>query len=270
MRGLGKNRNPLIPIYQAVSYEGKLKGGTTSPWIVVILNGHQPLPYVVKLYTVPQHSYSPKLYEVACSVLAPLFGLDVPDFSFVEFDDDFISDLEADLKLQLKRKDWRINFATKLIDGSFKFEEILERDAIGNFKADTIFAFDYMVCNLDRTNSKPNILFKGTKSYLIDHEKTFCYDETTFPRIINGELYDYKKHIFYNYLKKSYNPSKLDFFDEFYAYLSSVNFNILDGYIDEMERLNLPVEHYIIIKDYLCSIQKNKDKFINLLKRVVS
>ena len=262
----------LITVYEAISFERKLQGGTTSPWIVIVEDRHQVVPFVVKLYTKPQHTYSPKLCEVICSALAPHFGLDVPPYGFVNFDPSFIHELNNEQKEQLKRKDSRINFATQFIEGSFKFEDALTRNYLTHYPIDTIFAFDTMVFNVDRWAGKPNILFKEHKSWLIDHEKTFPFNEDeSVARIMNGQWqYDHRKHIFFEYLKNARANAKLNFFSEFFSYLSNIDFDVLDGYVDRMNELGLPTENFEVIKEYLQLVKRNRTSFVQNLRSVVT
>ena len=260
----------MLPIYQAQSFVRILKGGSTKPWAVIVKDGKKLIPYAVKLYKTKdiEKSFS-VAKDVYCSVLAQEFDLDTPAPALIEFSDDFIDSLSQAQKNELGKADNRIKFGCKLIDGAFQYSETLHRNSLEKYQIEAIYAFDNLIKNGDRRrDGKPNILMKGIKAYLIDHELTLEGLEQAIKDFSDSQWgYWKERHIFYPYLYSSNKSKKIAYFENFKDSLMEIDFNILDSYYYQLIDYKHYTEYdFVILKEYLCLIQKNPDKFVNLLR----
>jgi hypothetical protein len=260
----------MLPIYKAQGFEKILPGGSTRPWLIFVFIEHQPFPYVVKLYSKKDIDQSFSVAkDVYSSILATNFGLNTPKPALIEFPEIFIKTLPHNIQEELLKKDNRIKFGCEYIDGSFQYIDTLHRESLRKYDFENIYIFDNLIKNADRGNLKSNILLKGTTAYLIDHELTFTVNENTITQFNeeNRLVYNHTNHIFYNYLKNSHINDRKFFFMDFTKKLNETDFNILDLYAKQMFTFNHDNEvNFLIIKDYLRTLQKNSDKFTNLVR----
>ncbi|HEX7414341.1 MAG TPA: HipA family kinase [Bacteroidia bacterium] len=262
----------MLPILKAQGFEKILTGGSTRPWLIVVFIEHQPFPYVVKLYNKKDidqsHSVAKDVYS---SILATNFGLNTPKPALIEFTESFIKSLSHDIKEELSKKDVRLKFGCEFIDGSFAYIDTLHRESLRKYDFENIYMFDNLIKNTDRKPKKSNILLKGTAAYLIDHELTFPINEHTISEFNDNKIVYWKEnHIFYNYLKNSHINDKKEYFKDFSKKLSETDFNILDSYAKQMISYKHDNEHnFSIIKNYLCLLKQNSDKFANLVRSYI-
>jgi hypothetical protein len=263
----------MLPIYKAQGFEKVLLGGKTRPWVIYVFIENQPFSYVVKLYKEKDvnenHTVAKEVYS---SVLASSFGLSTPRPALIEFTDGFVKSLPIDLRAELSKRDDRIKFGCENIDASFAYIDTINRPSLRKYDFENIFIFDNLILNADRRDINPNILLKGNDAYLIDHELTFPLNENTIAHFkSNYWVYNTKGHIFYNYLKNSNITEKKGFFLDFSEKLKKTDFNILDSYSDQMIKFKHDNPHnYSDIKNYLCTIKQNSDKFANLVRRSIA
>jgi hypothetical protein len=259
----------MLPVYKAETFKKMLSGGTTRPWLVLVSIEGRPTPYVVKLYNKIDLQQSHCVAkDVFCSILATEFGLDTPSPALIQFPDSFIEQLPEDKKVELKRRDDRIKFGCVLIEGDFMHIDTLGRDSVKKYPVESIYAFDNLTINADRHIQKPNILFQGINAFLIDHEKTFTVNEYRIESF-NNNVWNYNKevHIFYKHLKNGKKEDKVQYFQEFQEKLEVINFDVLDKYFEQLApHGHINEEVYYTIKEYLCHLQKNANKFVNLLR----
>lgn len=263
----------MLPVYKAVLFHSKLeRGGSTQPWIVFVNNGTSLVPFVVKLYTEKSIAqYHAVTNEVLGNLLAQEFDLNVPKPALIEFDKDFIKSLPDEMTEELKTKDARIKFGCEYLDGSVPFTPSLHRNLLAKYYIETIYAFDNLILNVDRrfgpqsNNLKPNILFLEKDCYLIDHELSFSVNNQTIEDLKNNYwTFNYKNHIFYQYLKKGIKQEK--YFETFEHYLIRLNVNVIDSYLEQLKSFKHPINKSSLIKSYLEYIKGNSSKFITLLK----
>jgi hypothetical protein len=265
----------LLPIYNAHSFDRILKqGGRTQPWVVLINEGDSLHPYVVKMFT-PRfvNEFDAVTNEVIGNRLAILFDLPVPKAALINMDSNFISTIyDPEAYDLLNFKDERLKFATRLIAPNIPLEEgafgIQEIKSIAEI--DTVFAFDYLIQNMDRNYKRPNFIINNRRGYLIDHEKGFCFNEN-FLEFMNNPLLigGYKNHIFYDYLKRSWNKTKSQYFGTFMEYLRLLNVNDLNSYFLQLSDLGFPIGKHQIITDYLLYMKSNWSKFEVLMKGII-
>lgn len=263
----------MLPIYQAQAFDKVLRGGSTYPWVVLVKVGGIDVPYVVKIY---KKKHVDDTFCVAKdvygSILATEFDLHTPSPALIEFTEYFINSLPIEMRKELEGKDERLKFGCKLIDGNFSFDTALHRDKIERYDIASIYAFDNLIYNGDRKEDKPNMLVKDKTIYLIDHELALSISQKRIDSFkSNTPIYNYKQHIFHNFLKHSTKQEKEEAFHTFESYLKDLNINILDDYYNQLLSLDHHVpDDYFIIKDYLCGVKVNPSKFVKILLGQIS
>lgn len=261
----------MLPVLKAISYEGELEGGSTFPWKVIVSEGGGITTYAVKLYkkkAVDESFCVAK--DVFSSVLATQFELETPEPALIEFPKSFIDGLSDKQKEELSKKDGRLKFGCKLIDGALPYLDTLHKNSLEKYPVDTIYAFDNFIKNGDRKvqEGKSNILMKETKAYLIDHENSLNGLLQAINIFPNDWVYWQTNHIFYSYLYKSRPDTKLRYFENFLEILKGVNFDILDTYGAQLRKIgHHNEEEYFTMKEYFTTLQQRPEKFVNLLRQ---
>ncbi|MFT3752740.1 MAG: hypothetical protein QM800_07640 [Paludibacter sp.] len=255
-----------LPVYEAVGFQKILdKGGHSKPWLVLVDMEGSPRPYVVKLYKTNDIEARNKMTaEVLGNVLAPEFGLNVPDAAIINFGDDFRMHLNAECEELLLELDDRPKFGTEFIEGANLYNVGFTRKETQDIiSPSTLYAYDYFICNRDRNLHKPNLLIKQEQSYLIDHEMALEIDENTF-RNFELEQWDtrYQHHLFHHFITKYREKSNL--FDEFLFYLQNFNFKKFESYFSQLEGFGFSTDKENILS-YWESVQKKSSIFANIL-----
>lgn len=265
----------IIPKFEAIGFIKILEGGTTKPWLVNIYNNNSIESYVVKLYTNKHNLDNNSLIkEIISSELAKSFDIQTPDYALINFSDSFISILPSDIQNDILKFDSKLFFGTKLIEPVLTTNEnlvkIIEFESIA-----LIYAFDNLILNIDRRNEKPNLLIQDKDVFVIDHELTFYYN---LNNILETEwIYNYKNHLFYNYLIELPYSEKIKLFDTFQYYIESILdfkdldeiFKELDKTFKELSESSYNPDCYVNIKTYLCKVKNNSSKFIEKLKLTI-
>lgn len=264
----------MLPVLNAISFVRQFKKHSrTQPWVVLANdNDSAPQSFVVKLYTREENELRNAVAkEVFCNVIAGHLGLARPEAALIDFySNDFMSILDHDELQTINMKDYRIKFATRLIQNHTQFPEQMNHQFLMQFtKIDSIFAFDNFVMNTDRNLGKPNVLINGRTIMLIDHEYTLDITQKVLDEFDAGTwAYKCVKHILYDFLISRY---RTHFFDEFAETLASFNPDVLDPYADQLVGLGYDPAYgnYMLLKKYLNKIKNNPVKFANLLKAKV-
>lgn len=229
------------------------------------------MAYVVKLYSEHNNEQNSTVFkECVCSRLAKEFDLATPEPALVDFTSDFIENLPEHFRQVLIKKDQRLKFATKLVQPPYQnYSPALREEYLKNYDLGTFYAFDDLILNVDRRIDKPNMFFKDGNVLLIDHELTFATAVNARDNLIDNKLWshNYQRHLFYKVLKDR-KPSESDgCFDTFSYYLRElIDFDIIDEILDQLTECGHSVDAYVSIKDYLCILQQNADKFVHLIE----
>ncbi len=78
--------------------------------------------------------------------------------------------------------------------------------------------------------------------------------------------HNYKRHIFYEVLRNLNFTENDGLFDDFSYYLRDlVNFKSIDTIMEQLDDLGHPIDAYLSIKDYLCTVQEKTTTFIQLI-----
>ena len=265
----------MLQIYRATSLRDIAPTGRTRPWVVTVRTPGGLKSYVVKLFNTPtiQHRDS-VTNEVLGNVLARQFGLNTPQAALIDLDDSFKSTLrDLDLIEKLEFSDDRLKFGTELLDGNvsnlLSFNSSEAREAV---EIDTLFAFDNLIRNGDRTRNPTNLLVRSNEVYLIDHE--FAFD---IPQDVASDLKSWywpnryaDYHVCYEYLKKSILEYKMEYFNVFHEYLRHLNINGLTSYFEQLKSVGFSDAKHPIIKEYLSEVKINSNNFVNALKGKIS
>lgn len=263
-----------IPVYKAMSFNGIiLKGGHSKPWVVSVNAEGKPVPFVVKLYrTIDIEARNKMAAEVLGCLLAEDFDLNVPAPAIIEFTEEFRMSLGKDHEEILNLLDERAKFGTEYYEGSFLFApqmmSLKETEKI--IPADTLYAFDYFICNRDRTLKKPNLLIKNGEGVLIDHEMALEIDERTITNFKEGKWNEkYRYHLFYDLLKGADALAKESFFNDFEFYLQSLRLNKYDGLFGQLNDLGFTNLNQDLIMEYFNMLLASPRKFRNILRESV-
>lgn len=258
----------MLPEYSAVSFLGIIeRGGRTKPWVVTVDTGVEIKTYVVKLFTEEQiATRNSVVNEVIGSVLANDFELQVPKPALITFSDTFISTLTNDQRRILEKRDQRIKFGCELLNSTNLFQQGFDKKLINkNFDLDTLFAFDNLIRNRDRTKTKPNLLFTRKNVWLIDHELGFERVGEAISAFNNGVFSADSGHLFCGYLNKASAKSKQKYFNAFQEYLRNMSVSNLNSYYQQLTEHKFK-SNEVEIKDWLGLVKQNSTKFVNLLK----
>lgn len=259
-----------LPIYYATSFNGIiLKGGHSKPWVVSVSTKNGLKPFVVKLYrTIDIAARNKMAAEIFGCLLAKEFDLQTPEPAIIEFTEEFRMTLSRESEEILSLLDERAKFGTEYYEGSFLFAPQIPIDKANEIiPTDTLYAFDYFICNRDRTQRKPNLLIKEGQGILIDHEMALEINEQTISNF-NERKWDnrYKYHLFHSALKNNAPTEKNDYFNEFEFYLQSLNINKYDEIFQQLKELGFTDLKENLIKEYLTLVIRNPKKFITILK----
>lgn len=273
-----------LPILFPARFVGLMKGGgSTRPWQMVLADGDgNERNYVVKIFRKKtledQHAIAK---EVIGNTLARQFGLGVPDAALVYFHSTFGTDhLEVPQQEQLARSESEYHFACSLEEGYSLASEVLTKQYLKDYEMGTLFAFDYMVYNLDRggQRQKPNLLLNDESFLLIDHEQIFPFADNIAQFFLNlmdklkrGEGdYPCQHHLHFQLLKSYQKSVKEHLFDEFIEYLSFFSPDEIIANEKQLRKLNLSTGHFDRIVAYLRWLSKNPAVFKRILIQSIS
>jgi len=265
----------MLPVYKAVSFRNILeKGARTKPWLVFAKTETGLKPYVVKVFDTQLIEFRDSVTnEVLGNILAKEFDLPVAKAALIDFSGDFIDTIpDFNLIDILALKDDRLKFGTELLDGYIQFnrEILTSAEAKKIIDIDTVFAFDNLIRNRDRGNSK-NLLVNGYDAYLIDHELGFEAIPNAVSELMNWrwDTRFCQNHIFYPYLKHSFQKHKEEYFTVFEEYLRSLNVNILDSYFRQLVASGFSDKNHDSIREYLAQMKLNSSNFTLVLRSII-
>lgn len=262
-----------LPIYNATSFNGIiLKGGHSKPWVVSVNTENGLKPFVVKLYrTIDITARNKMTAEIFGCLLAKDFDLPTPQPAIIEFSEEFRMTLNKESEEILNLLDERAKFGTEYYEGSFLFApQIPLQDANKIIPADTLYAFDYLICNRDRTQRKPNLLIKEGQGILIDHEMALEINKQTISNFKESKWDDrYKYHLFYSSLRNNTDIEKSNYFNDFEFYLENLRFNQYNEIFKQLKDLGFSDLKEDLIEEYFSLIINDPRKFINILKESI-
>lgn len=267
----------MLPVYNGYQFQRILaKGGRTQPWVVLVNESGQLVPYVVKMFKAELvHKMDSVTNEVLGSVLANEFDLPIPKSAFIELDSSFYQTIDDDDALErYDFVDKRIKFGTKLLYPSIEYQPQTYTTAEVKVKIDidTVYAFDSLIKNADRNNSNPNMRVSGNNFYLLDHDLGFQISERTAKEQLNLQSLEYinRYHIFYDYLYSSWAKSKEQFFYTFEEYLRRLNLKTLDKAFKQLKYYGFSTHRHEMLKEYFEVMKENSSKFATLMRHRIT
>ena len=257
---------------QLVTIGGIIIGGTTKPLNIIALDERgNPSKYIMKVFTQRQiHQGISVAKEIICSELAKQFDLICPSYGIINFaHDEFIDiyDIERLNSLDLGHK-----FCSKFVEQSAIFNPLVTNSFLKDYEVANIFAFDFLVYNIDRggVRNKPNLLINDANLILIDHELTFPFVDHS-NNLIDYEVYlanyPYQNHILIKHLKSLREKEAI--FDEFLEMLKHLNINVLNAIFDEMDEFNIPYVERQKFMTYFAWAKNNVTIFERYLKGMI-
>lgn len=273
----------MLTIYKAIAVDvAAIHSGTSKPCLMTLAddNGQIVGEYVVKVFKQNNLFHTNK--EVYGSILAEHFDFNTPKAVLAKVGQGIIDILNQSGKY--KGEDLRkgIYFATTYIENALDYSKAAKL-RIEDWEVENIFAFDVLIRNSDRRNSKPNLFYKDREVYLIDHELTLATAllDKSFNDMLNDrqkywQFLEYEKangekisYLFLNTLRER-NKDKGVTFDTFAEYLRTFDVDILDEYQQQLQNLGYDTENYYAIKTYLTDIKQHSGLFIQLLKDLIA
>ncbi len=262
-----------LPVYKAISFNGIiLEGGHSKPWVVSVNAEGELKPFVVKLYrTIDIEARNKMTAEILGCLFAEDFDLLSPTPAIIEFTDEFRMSLGKEYEEILNLLDERAKFGTEYYEGTFLFAPQMSlEEASKIIQVDTLYAFDYFICNRDRTLRKPNLLIKDGKGILIDHEMALEIDNETISRFQEEKWNDkYQYHLFYRLLKEADRQSKATFFEEFEFYLQSLRLKKYDDIFEQLSEFGFTNLRKELLEEYFQAVLKEPRKFKNILRKSI-
>ncbi len=228
----------------------------------------KPEKYVVKPFRVsPQRHYAPAAGEVFGAVLAAEFELPHPEPALIEFTPEFYSTLVPSQMQQLKGAESNMYYGCRLLEGSFPYSSARAKKTLMQYDAGTIYAFDNLICNVDRRPDKPNLLLFEDDAYVIDHELACFVPEKTFTQLQKGRWeHNYQGHLFYPTLRNPALFTAEKGFIDFTDYLRRLNPAVLLPYLDQLVEYHLPVRDFDRFMGYLYYQKAHSHQFAALLR----
>lgn len=266
----------MIKVYKALSFQGIINGGKTSPWLVLVNAEGTVKPFVVKLFDREKHFEGDALSrEVIGNVLAKQFGLDVPQCALIDMEDPaFASSILNNKALERFRSlKIKIAFGTAYLYPHFCFFYDIFRSTAPteHFKIDSVFAFDIMIRNTDRNYQRPNLLVHGGLTYLIDFESSFQLRKDSLGDIlarIKTHTF-YYMHVFHSLLCNWEADKKEKLFEDFFTRLASADFSILDAYMAQLQDIGFVIQQYQQITAHLEAVKQDRLLFYNALRSLI-
>lgn len=261
----------MLKTYKAIDVIDVISesSGRTKPWVVLAETPNGIKPFVVKLFTTHQVDIANSVTnEVIGNALAKEFDFCVPEMALIDIPEDLAMSKGTKLQIQFSQTDTRLKFATAQIPNvSSAIKGLPKNFYKKRIDMDTLYAFDNLIRNADRGQSKTNIMVGSDVLHLIDHEMAFKQsdmsniDMNTFE--IEEKFTTY--HLFYPHLKKAWQKTKHSYFNDFTEYLRILNLNQLNSCYNvlENEGFNPPK---ILINTWLTQIQQNSTIFVNKLQ----
>ena len=261
-----------IPCVTPITIGDPKKTGRTQPFSMTCENNGVQADYIVKLWAKPElflgkHSLAREVYG---SLLAKSFGLDTPDISIVEIDQDFYLSQPQE-KMEIIRESAGKNFGSKFVPGATIFSPPVP--IARHSEAVKIFCFDMLICNPDRRLEKPNV-FQTSKGFMVyDHEGAFPFSR---PQMVLGGLspcWEYikdswhKNHIFFPSIHNRDCSLEIE---EFVISLGCLSIEILDTIEEQIPKDWSTGNDLQNIRLYLENTRDNSQLFKRSLQEILA
>ncbi|MBF8962952.1 hypothetical protein I0P70_06825 [Pontibacter sp. FD36] len=261
----------MIPVFDALIKVERDLHGSSRPWIVTINNNGRLEEYVIKLFDnrnlmqVPLHNK-----ELYAACLAEEFDIPTPEYALINLNQAFIQTLKGEDRLRIEELTVKVVFGCKYYEGYSDLPVSIKTSLIKELSPETVFAFDVLIMNFDRTRTrKPNLIINGNDYYCIDHEHSL-YVNRVFSKYDIQDWGPFRtsstSHVFFDFLRKSNNVD----FSLFMDLLRSFRTSCLDKAFNVLNDNNMNTEDFEETNAYLQDVINNKQKFHNLLNDLIS
>lgn len=257
----------MLPTYNAISLikEEPLEDGATYP-IVVGVKEIEKQQVLKNFKSSNMNAFNAVVYEVLSNVLAQEFDLLVPEPCLIQAGTSFINVLPQEIKKRMDAGDQRIRFGCEYLAPNLSYSPALPAPFLKKYDIETIYAFDCLIFNADRTRRKSNMFIHDRGIYLIDHEKTLLLNEYRFQKIKERHLiHNYKQHVFYDKLKVK-QGRKAASFDTFQQYLANLNIDKIIQFYQYLVGFDHYIDNFTLIIDYLRYAKQHSSQYVSILK----
>lgn len=262
----------LLPVFPALHFVERLKGGSTHPWVVLVLGASgKPEKYVVKPFRPSlQPTIAQTANEVLAAQLASAFDLVRPEPALIEFTPTFRSTLAPAERQQIQGAENNMYYGCRLLEGAYPWSLALSNATTAQYDSATIYAFDNLICNVDRRPAKPNLLVVAEEAYVIDHELACAIPGRTFARLREGVWeHNYQGHLFYQSLRSANHQFVDELFIEFADNLRRLNIDLLLRSLDQLLEHGVPVGEVPGFIQYLRYQKAHSQQFATLLRHTL-
>jgi hypothetical protein len=259
-----------IPIIEALTPHRFFESGANKPLLITGVDSDgKKGDYVVKFKGAGRMSNEACMRELLASFIASQMGIRIVSPVIVNISKHFIDLLIGNEAWEYANKSLDFNYGSDYLE---KYMTMLPTQDLNNNQlryAQTIFAFDLIIQNPDRTNEKPNMITDGTEIVIYDHELAFSFVMDIFPNLKPWEIRQsdlgwINRHCLLPKIKgKEFDfPGFSERFDNLDKDFWDIARNLIpeEWYSDQFQR----------IKQHFSAICNNKDAFILELKKVLS
>lgn len=262
--------NFILPVIEALSPHEVFETGANKPLLItgVDYKGTKG-DYVVKFRAAERLSNEAFMRELLAAFIAAEMEIKVVSPVIVNVSQNFVDMLVGNSTWQYASKSLGFNYGSEYIKGYLTIPISQDLNNHQLVYAQTIFAFDILIQNSDRTTNKPNMITNGNEIVIFDHELAFGFVFDLFEnpnpwkiREVDHEWIN--RHCFLSKIK-----GKFFDFDEF-----SNRFNNLDEQFWNKAWNSVPDEwknqQFEKIEKHISSIRAHKDDFILELKKLMA
>jgi hypothetical protein len=264
------NATYQLPVVEALSPNGSFESGANKPLLVTgVDNAGKKGDYVVKFRAAGRMSNEASLRELLAAFIAAQMEIRVVTPVVVNISPAFVELLKGTDSWHYASKSLGFNYGSGYIK---RYPTILPTQDLNNHQlpyAQTIFAFDVLIQNADRTAEKPNMISDGSEIVIYDHEVAFGFILDLFKNPRPWEI----RPADHEWIKKHCLLPKIrgkDF--DFGAFCQ--RFDNLDENFWKTARSLIPAEwmseQFDLVKQHLSAICNNKDAFIRELKKLMA
>ena len=161
-----------------------MTSGRTSPMLATcVIHGNEDVDVVVKLNGSMDFGTRGAVFELVGSLMANKLGIECPRPFLVRLSQEFIDAvcLREPMKAEPLRKSIGWNFGSEMLKDAAIWAEDAPIPLAMVSDALKIFSFDGLTQNADRCHGNPNLMIRGDKLTVIDHECAFSFLSSILP-----------------------------------------------------------------------------------------
>ncbi len=148
-----------------------------------VKQSNEDVDIVVKLNGSMDGGTRSAVFELVGSLMAARLGIATPQPFLVSLSQDFIDSVAAHEHVYAQRlkKSVGWNFGSEMMKDAVIWAEDASIPKMMLTEAAKIFSFDGLTQNADRRRGNPNLMMKGDKLVVFDHECAFTFLDSIFP-----------------------------------------------------------------------------------------